>query len=350
MTFCLQFSATHAAEEPQTQLIWEELPALPSELGVAGPFVGVSNDALIVAGGANFARPVWESEKQWHDAIFVLARSGDRLHWIDGGRLPRPIGYGATVSTPEGVVCIGGNDAQQTFAEVFLLRWEAAKQKIARVELPSLPRPCANGQAALVDNVIYLAGGQSGAELSTAMSNLWSLDLAQRRNADFAWRELKAWPGPARAFNITVAQHDGRNAHVYVVSGRRAVDDKIEMLKDVWQYTPKTSTWQRRADAPRSVMAGTAVAFGQSDIFVFSGDDGSLFASANELRDRHPGFLKAALIYETLADKWTSGGPLPQVQVATPAVMWNGRAIVASGEIRPRVRTPKIWSYAPRAK
>ena len=44
-------------------LSWKELPSLPGELGVAGPFAGAHNDALIVAGGANFARPVWKHEK-----------------------------------------------------------------------------------------------------------------------------------------------------------------------------------------------------------------------------------------------------------------------------------------------
>lgn len=33
---------------------WEELPDLPNQLGVAGPFVGVHNDALILGGRANF--------------------------------------------------------------------------------------------------------------------------------------------------------------------------------------------------------------------------------------------------------------------------------------------------------
>lgn len=32
-------------------LSWRELPSLPDALGVAGPFAGVHNDALIVAGG-----------------------------------------------------------------------------------------------------------------------------------------------------------------------------------------------------------------------------------------------------------------------------------------------------------
>ena len=61
------FAGTVAwSDEPQW-LSWSELPPVPDELGYAGPFAGVHNDTLIMARGANFAKPVWESEKQWHD-------------------------------------------------------------------------------------------------------------------------------------------------------------------------------------------------------------------------------------------------------------------------------------------
>ena len=36
------------------QFAWGELPAIPDNFGFAGSFSGVSGDALIVAGGANF--------------------------------------------------------------------------------------------------------------------------------------------------------------------------------------------------------------------------------------------------------------------------------------------------------
>jgi N-acetylneuraminic acid mutarotase len=50
-----------------------QLPPLPDRLGLGGSFAGVSNDALIVAGGANFDEEVWgEGEKTWHDEIYVL--------------------------------------------------------------------------------------------------------------------------------------------------------------------------------------------------------------------------------------------------------------------------------------
>jgi N-acetylneuraminic acid mutarotase len=62
------------AAEPG-MLKWDGLPPLPDALGVAGPFTGVSGDALLVAGGANFLDGApWEGgRKVWHDAVYVLA-------------------------------------------------------------------------------------------------------------------------------------------------------------------------------------------------------------------------------------------------------------------------------------
>jgi SSS family transporter len=309
--------------------------------------VGVHGEALIVAGGANFPQPVWETEKQWHDQIYVLTSAQGVLEWRAAGQLPRPIAYGAAVSTPQGVVCMGGNDAEQARREVFLLSWDAAAQAVRRKDYPALPSPCAYGQAALVGDVIYLAGGQQADDLSSAMNNFWALDLARRENAaEFRWRELATWPGPSRAFNLTVAQHNGYHDCVYVISGRRQGADAVEFLRDVWQYTPQTGVWRPRAEAPRCVMAGLGIGLGQSHVLVLGGADGSLFDRADELRDRHPGFPKEALAYHTITNTWTSAGAVPQNHVTTIPVKWHDRIIIASGEIRPRVRSAAVWSVS----
>ena len=343
-----QADAKEAAAALRASLDWQSLPDLPDELGVAGPFVGIHNDALIVAGGANFPQPVWDNDKVWHDRIHVLVKADGGYAWKDGGSLPRPVAYGATVSTRDGVVCMGGNDASHTFDDVYLLRWDAAHQTVTRVEYPSLPMPCAYGQAALVGNVIYLAGGQSESGLASAMTNFWALDLAKQDDPDaFAWRELEPWPGESRAFNLTVGQHNGYDDCVYVMSGRRQEEDGAKFLGDVWEFTPRTGRWRRRADIPRCIMAGTGIGLGQSHIAVLGGADGSLFLRADDLKDDHPGFPNEALLYHTITDSWTSAGPIPRNHVTTNAVLWNDRIIIASGEVRPRVRSASIWSIAP---
>jgi len=99
-------------------------------------------------------------------------------------------------------------------------------------------------------------------------------------------------------------------------------------------------------------MAGTAIKIGQSHIFVLSGADGSLWGQADELKDDHPGFPKKSFAYHTITNTWIQAGVLPANQVTTNAVRWgddsvNDPIIIASGEVRPRVRSPKIWSVLP---
>jgi N-acetylneuraminic acid mutarotase len=340
-----------AADEPPigpAKLAWSSLPNLPNALGVAGPFVGVHNDALIVAGGANFPQPVWDTQKNWLDQIWILTETERGMKWQSGGKLPRALGYGAAVSTPRGVVCIGGNDKNQNYRDVFLLQWDVIQQQLTSREYPPLPSPFAYGQATMVGEVIYVAGGQSGLQLDSAMNIFWSLDLSHHNDPDkFQWRELRAMPTYPRAFNITTHQHNGEQDCVYVIGGRHQVEGAVRFLSDVWEFNPKTQSWRQRADVPRNVAAGTGIGFGQREIFILGGDDGSLFAKTEELKDQHPGFRKESLLYSTEADTWTSSGATPQNHVTTIPVVWKNRIIIASGEVRPRVRTPAVWSVAP---
>ena len=329
-------------------LKWESLPDLPEPLGVAGPFAGLHNDALIIAGGANFKEPIWETEKQWTQQIHVLTQDQGKYTWHDGGQLENATAYGASVTTEEGILCMGGNHGTQTLNDVFLLQWDPTTQKTKQTPYPLLPESCAYGQASLIGNTVYFAGGQKGVNLDSAMNNFWALDLAQKDMPDdFRWEKLEAWPGESRAFNITVAQHNGYDDCIYVISGRRENEGQAQFLKDVWEFTPRTQTWRSRAELPRCVMAGTGVAVGQSHLFVLGGAEGSLFFKTNELKDAHPGFPKEALTYHTITDTWASAGSMPANHVTTTAVKWGNKIIIPSGEVRPRVRSAKIWSVTP---
>ena len=345
----LAFVPVHAQSSENGLLTWsDEIPSLPDSIGVAGPFVGVHGETLIVAGGANFPQPVWESEKIWHDAIYVLRKQDGKYLWKQSGQLPRPLAYGAAVSTKAGVLCIGGNDSSQTFSEVFLLQVDEETGEVKIIDYPSLPNPCAFGAAALLgkpDNgVVYLAGGQAGLSLDTATSQLWSLDLSKRGQTEtFVWQKEMDLPGPTRAFNLAIAQHDGYEDSLYVVSGRRQNGEDVQFLTDVWQYKPSSKAWRPRADVPTCVMAGTGIGWGQSHLLVLGGADESNFFKVDELRDKHPGFPKEAWAYHTITDTWVSAGKTPQNQVTTIAVEWDNAIVIPSGEIRPRVRTPNVW-------
>lgn len=333
------------APNAHAEVDWQALPDLPDPLGVAGPFVGVHNDALIVAGGANFARPVWDHPKLWHDAIHVLVKTPNGPEWKSGGKLPRKIAYGASVSTPGGVLCIGGNDADTTFQSVFLLHWNTTTQAIESVDMPDLPHPLAYAQAALSGNSVYLAGGQTASGIESATNHLYSLDLAAKQPS---WQRMGNIPGIKRAFNLTVAQHNGFDDCIYVISGRGSDNGAIRFLTDVWEFNLRTKQFRQRSDVPRCVMAGTAIHVGQSHLWVLGGDHGALFDQTELLKDDHPGFPRDLLAYHTITDSWATVGATPANQVTTTAVWWNDSIAIASGEIRPRVRTPAVWLVSPK--
>ncbi|MBC8326868.1 MAG: sodium/solute symporter [Verrucomicrobia subdivision 3 bacterium] len=338
------------------------LPDLPDSIGVAGPFVGVHNDALIVAGGADFPVPaggdLWEVPKVYHDKAWVLVRKGESYEWKTDFTLEKPVGYGMCVSTENGVVCIGGQTGKVVYSDVFRLEWDAKTETLKQTKLPPLTEACTGGAAALMGNVVYVAGGQSGAELNTATKNFWRLDLGAEK---MEWEKLPPWPGPERAFNQMVAQHNGREMCLYVFGGRRQ-DAKVEgiagiiAMNDVYEFSPsrkksgKAEAWRKRKASPKPMMAGTAVAVGQSHIFVVGGADGEglkKIAADADFVKTHPGFPKRAWAYHTITDTWIDAGPLPANHVTTPAVKWGDDIIIASGEIKPRVRSVKVWRLTP---
>ncbi|MCB9880682.1 MAG: sodium/solute symporter [Planctomycetes bacterium] len=340
--FALATTVLASGQGPR--LAWDVFATLPDTPGVAGPFVGVDAGTLIVAGGANFPSPVWSSDKRWHDAVYVLALGGAPASWRVAGALPHGTAYGCSVSTRNGVLCIGGSDGRTVFRDVFVLRWSATEQSVTTSKWPNLPVPLVHGAAGRVGDTIYCVTGQRTSQLTSATRRVFALDLSAREsNTEFAWRELEPFPGPARAFAVAAVQHDGYGDCLYVMSGRREVEGKVEFLEDVWCFAPRTGAWRRCADVPRCVMAGTAAPYGQSHILVLGGDDGALFGRADELRDEHPGFPRESLVYHTITDTWTSGGPTPINQVTTAAVPYGDSILVPSGEVRPRVRTPDVW-------
>ncbi len=346
-------------------LSWSELPSLPpvgdqpDAYGVAGPYAGIHNDALIVARGSNFPEPRWETTKVFHNTIWVLVKKGGKKYvWIDGGKLPFSAGYGACVSTPHGVLCMGGYDNLKVYSNVFLLSFDMASERVQYIPLASLPSPCCNMYATLTGNMVYVAGGQSELELRSAMSNFWRADISGIKEGHFIWEKIPAWPGPSRAFNLTAAQKNGEANCIYVISGRCVSDhSKIENLKDIYEFNPKvykqnlkgkttTSAWRRMNDASQCVMAGTAATVGNRFIGVFGGADVDVNISDSLKRIQAP-FKKVTFAFDTYDNKWYQTGPSPMNHVTTIAVQWGDKIIIPCGEIKPRTRTPAILVTKP---
>src|SRR5690554_1290405 len=141
------------------------LPTAPGEadqLGLAGVGGGIHNNALLIAGGANFPDLMpWEGgiKKYWSHIYVLFKKDGQAYEWNDETfELPNPLAYSASATTDNGILLIGGENEDGIQSSVYLLRWDASSQKAITLPTPSLPLPLTNAVAAVLGNRVYLAG------------------------------------------------------------------------------------------------------------------------------------------------------------------------------------------------
>ncbi len=334
--------AAYAAPEADT-LVWSELPPLPDSPGIGGPFAGTSNGALIVAGGANFPESEWGAgEKVWRDGVYVL--EPEAAEWITGYSLPRPAAYGVSVTTPHGLVCAGGSDAESALSEAWLLRWENGG--LVTVRLPDLPEARAAACGGYLDGAVYVVCGQTETAETGVTRTVFRLSLPGEVGASFpgdiAWERLPDFPGEPRAQAIAAVQQGA----LYVVSGftlepGAVGQPKRRYLTDAWRFEPGEG-WRESPPPPRALAAGTAIDYGDSFILCFSGHDGENDTLVQTLKGSWPGFKPDVFSFHVITGTWTNLGGMPRGIATTTAVRWNGLVAVPSGEIRPRVRTNRV--------
>lgn len=134
----------------QTKLAVEVLQGFPSsekgiEQGVSACYAGTIGNQLLMAGGCNFPKvPAAEGgKKRYYRGIYAAElNDGTELAWKQIGLLPAAAAYGVSVTTEDGIICIGGNNEKESLRSVFKIRLRNGKAIIE--QLPALPVPMDN--------------------------------------------------------------------------------------------------------------------------------------------------------------------------------------------------------------
>ena len=80
-------------------------------------------------------------------------------------------------------------------------------------------------------------------------------------------------------------------------------------------------------------------------LLLLGGDDGTLVNF--QPIEKHPGFPGKILAFD---GAWTEAGRIPAPRATVPVVSWREKFIIPSGEARPGVRSPEIWTFSPVSK
>ena len=338
-------------------------------LGFAGAINGITNDVLIVSGGANFQDKMpWEGgKKHYSKEIHVLQKCNNTYSWNKEvqSTLPEPIAYCGSTSTDLGVVYVGGENENGLSNKAFILKWNASKNEVEIKSLPNFPVAITNIGLTHIGNVVYAIGGDEATKSSNAFL---SLDL-NSKNPE--WKTLPKLP-IALANSVTVVQKDENGTNIYVIGGRTKTSSGISDLHNTtFVFNIKKQIWESRANISDGkntthFSAGAGVAVGNHSIVIVGGDNGETFhkietylsqiaktdspeekaklaAEKNKLNTNHEGFYKGILVYDTRTDSWSTIGELPFLaHVTTTATLWNDEIVLSNGEVKPGIRTPHV--------
>lgn len=383
LTGCID-SGSSKQEKMNKMITWTKLPDLPGtadtlSLGVSAPFAGVHKTHLLVAGGCNFPdKPVTEGGiKRYYAEIFVLnlnATEAD-MAWRQVGKLPWPVAYGASVQTPEGVVCLGGNNADSSLVEVVRIGWNTETNEVDMCTLPSLPAAMDNMAATLCGTRLYVAGGN---EKGQGCRRFLSLDLM---DLEKGWRVLPSFPGSSRIQPVMLSAMSSSGEKVYLTGGFQPVQDEQapRVPSDMLAYNPTTNTWSVETQLPRladgnlrSLTGGCGVKTSDSTLLFMGGVNRNRFYTALD-RPRQIALAKSLdnttlvdsleaegkaymhqpvewyafntslLRYNTRSCEWTNWGEYEQLaRAGACAVAFNNALIIINGELKPGVRTPQV--------
>lgn len=350
---------------------WKTIAELPpfrdqsKSIGIAGPVVGIINNKLIVAGGANFPDKMpWQGGKKiYYNSISIFNKEKEQVFQEKiQNSLTSNIAYAANCITPLGVVYAGGENELGLSDKVYLLQWDEASNNLRQTKLPDLPVETTNGSLVCIDNTIYFLGGET---LTYTTNQFYSLNL---NKINQGWMTLPVLPKPLSNM-VVVAQHLNGQKQIYLLGGRAKQKNGIsDFSSDVYSFDIHLKIWDKKKSLPYPLSAGTGAVFSEKYILLFGGDRGerfnkveqtisninlekeqfkkeNLISIKNKLLESHPGFSNEILLYNTQKNIWLSNGFIPfNTSVTTNLVQWGDEIIIPSGEIKAGVRTPRIIS------
>ncbi len=378
ISFGFSFERARLDENP---ILWNSQNKLPlikeknQQIGLAGALIGVSNDRLIIAGGANFPAGLpWNGGKKVLNKDIYIAKliDGGKLKWESKyTQLPEAIAYSANVNFENGFISIGGEKKQGPVNHVSYWVWNDKSGQLIEKRLPNLPLPLTNAAASIFNNRLYILGGEN---IDGPTNAVWFLDLAKKEKG---WQSGPSLPLPT-SHATAIVQADGEGMQLYLFGGRARKPSGIsDLYNQVLRLSINDKSWSAKSSIMvdhvpiPAISAASGIAFDSNNILIFGGDDGKIFhqietydkeikevKSEQEkldlishklpLVEDHPGFNKAVLLYNTLTDTWTHLNDLPYSPVTTTALQWKNHIIIPSGEIHPGIRTPHILIGTPR--
>lgn len=260
--------------------------SLNSFSNVSGAYVGIHNNYIIAGGGSNFSTPMVDGgTRELYRNIYV--RKVDTtctVSWRKMGEFPTDRAFGTTVSTPFGVVCLGGVDYDGNFPQTLIISYDEKNKSINIDSLNPIPIPLNRFAATYNNGEIVIAGGISN---NIPSRRAFMLNIKERGSK---WREI-APIREIRVSGVMATQNSSEQQISYLFGGYTPSTSSrpANILSNGEYYNPKLNKWFPTADinlnnTPTALISATATSFGGNFILFFGGANIARFAQIAKLK------------------------------------------------------------------
>lgn len=348
------------------------------EQGVSAAYTGIHNGTLYMAGGCNFPEiPAAEGgAKRYYKGIYtadITEAETTRLKWEKTGEIPEASAYGVALSTPEGIICIGGTGYNGALKSAYIIRYDATTRTTVTEPLPDMPYAIDNMGGAYSNKTIYISGGNADSHPSrkTIYLNLDSLENG--------WRELPQFPGKARLQPVCAIFKTREETELDIWGGYAPPTETDSATLDAGGYTFSIAEQKWKSLPPPAIQdkkqllsGATAVQKNDTQAIFYGGIDEKIFKKAldresnlaraiqendqkqtetlrNEKKEymTRPAtwynFNKKMLLYDNPTKTWHEIAVSPHFALAGSSSAITGDTLyIIGGEIKPGVRIPRI--------
>jgi N-acetylneuraminate epimerase len=341
------------------KIVWETAGHLPAQkgyeknIGTAGVLYGsLEGKYVVVGGGANF--PIKPTAvggpKVLYSDVYVLTENNGQLEVVEHTNLPHEIGYGASVTTDEGIYYIGGAAQAENDNDIWFLSMKNGKLDFEKIG--DLPFTFQNGGAVEKDGKLYV---HTGKQAGQASNKFYSYDLTTKEVV-----ELAPVPGETRTQSVSQLL----NGELYVFSGGNS-----KAFVDGYKYNFDTNTWTEVASVvvnnkEISLLGANSVKLNESEMMVIGGFEKQLWNDANYYLGNLKGEELAAykanyfgadpaefgwnreiLIYNADTNSWKTIGEIPfDAPCGEGLVLLGNKVFSINGEIKPGIRTDRMYT------
>lgn len=257
-----------------------EGPRLP--LGRGSHAGGDVGGRVVVAGGTSWNA---DSTRKSFLSDTIVYQDGQ---WVAGPSLPAPFAEGGFADDGSSLYLTGGlTAADQSSALVSRIR--AVDGRLQVDSLPALPAPVSGCAAEISGGTLFVACGYRNGQPTTT---LLSLDLSR---PDSQWVERLSAPGPGRAYPALVAS----GPYLYLLGGLRGGDGSVHdrTLRDALRYDPASNQWTAIGQLPVAGYCWSSVPLGQDRVLLVGRADGEIH---NEIRILNLQDLSAPIVGRTV--------------------------------------------------